>query len=169
MGDAPESSRPAKTSTAPSPPPKVVKFWQMLVGMFGDRLTSQHGTQLPPSWTPVLATMTGPELKATLREILNSGSPHPPSLPEILEIAARSSGKKRSKFPEPHTPEWNAQRKDLMARIARESSDRGMVWSDSDRNASRIALTFAELSPGVIGFVEARAAYEALPNRGVAR
>lgn len=141
-----------------------------MLDLFGIRWTENYGPEPSQLWTSAIGMLTTAELKTALRQLLNSGAAHPPTLPELLELARIGKPKQDAKHPESFTPEWNEQRKQLMVGIAKTSRDRGVtaLWTPEQIRESDVALALAQLSPGMIGFEEAKRAYEALPIRGLA-
>lgn len=146
-----------KSSTAVSP--KVERFWAGMLELFGQRWVTSYGTTPTTLWTSAVSSLSAKELKTILHRMLTSGAQHPPTLPELVAFA-REPGDKPSRFPEPFTPEWNDGRKAVLAKIAKQSADRGVTFTPEQRFESNHALALAELTTGMLGFEEARAAYQ---------
>lgn len=92
-----------------------------------------------------------------MRSLMTGGRAHPPTLPELLELARPGTAEKaKSKHPDPFTREWNDARKALMDGIGRQSRDRGVQFTDADRDASRSALAAVDSPPGTAGHAAAR-------------
>lgn len=146
----------SKSSTAASQ--KVERFWQGMLELFGQRWVTSYGTTPTTLWTSAISSLSAKELKTILHRMLTSGAQHPPTLPELVELA-RPPGEKPSRFPEPFTPEWNADRKSVLAKIAKQTADRAVPFTPEQRTESHRALALAELAPGMLGFEQAKADY----------
>lgn len=164
MGDEPGSSSASKRSStsesAQQRQGKVDRFWKAMQQMYGIRWTTAYGETPSELWTLAIQSLLAKELKSAYRALLSEGSDHPPTMPKFMALARQDSGKKTQRFPEPHTAEWNELRKDLMARIAKQTRERGVTFTPAQREASSRAIALAELSSGMVGYQEALEAYQ---------
>lgn len=140
--ERPDTNTRQSASTDSSP--KTRRFWKAMLELFGERWTQSYGPEPSPLWTSAIEMLSGPELKTAMRQLLNSGAEHPPTLPKLLELARAGQPKKNGKHPDPYSPEWNERRKALMAEIATETRKRGVVWIEVQRARSIESLALAE-------------------------
>ena len=145
--DPSRSRRPGSTDGSPKPNPKLDRFWKAMIQMFGTRWVTSYGQTPSELWTLGIETLTAKELKCAYRALLADASAHPPTLPEFLAFARQDSGKKPSRFPDPGTPEWEDARRDVMAKIAKQSKDRGVVFPAPETSDERLARLRIENEP----------------------
>lgn len=75
--------------------PAAERLWQRFGEMFGARFFESFGPKPGESWRDAVDELRHDQIKAALSKIRNSGSPHPPSLPEFVALA------KNVRLPEP--------------------------------------------------------------------
>lgn len=155
MGDDTTSMHPGPTRSRRSesddgargqskPSVKLKRFWDAMTQMYGTRWTTNYGQTPSELWTLGIDSLTQAELKTAYRSLLVNGSAHPPTLPEFMALAQVDSKAKKSRFPEPGTAAWLEERRAVMAAIAKQSAERGMTWTEAQREASRNALREVE-------------------------
>jgi hypothetical protein len=160
MGDERDTTRQRPDSTEPSQ--KVLKFWRAMLDLFGTRWTENYGSHPAPIWISAIGMLTNLELKTALQQLLTSGVAHPPTLPELLGLARTGQRTTTRKYPEQYTPEWHEQRREFMARIAKQSAERGVQFTAEQKHASKLALDLATYSGNVSdpAYIAARKAWE---------
>lgn len=77
------------------------RLWQRFGEMFGARFFESFGPKPSDSWKDAVKELRHDQVKAALVKVRNSGSPHPPSLPEFLSLAKNV----RPVELQPHKPE----------------------------------------------------------------
>jgi hypothetical protein len=163
MGDEmnPDQERTTTREKSSTASRKIAAFWRMMLDLFGQRWVTNYGQEPSPLWTSAIETLTAKEIKAGIRQLLTRGAAHPPTLPEFIDAATADSSKKPSRFPQPFSPLWNEQRKELLAKIAAQSKARGVEFTAEQRKDSIAAVTMAERSPDDPGYAEAQSIFEA--------
>lgn len=63
------------------------RLWQRFGEMFGARFFESFGPKPSESWTDAVRELRHDQVKGALSRIRNSGSAHPPSLPEFISLA----------------------------------------------------------------------------------
>lgn len=63
------------------------RLWQRFGEMFGARFFESFGPKPSESWTDAVKELRHDQVRGALGKIRNSGSPHPPSLPEFIALA----------------------------------------------------------------------------------
>jgi hypothetical protein len=63
------------------------RLWQRFGEMFGARFFESFGPKPSESWTEAVKDLRHDQVKGALSRIRNSGSAHPPSLPEFISLA----------------------------------------------------------------------------------
>lgn len=63
------------------------RLWDRFGEMFGARFYESFGSVPSQSWKDAVCELRADQVKAALSKIRNSGSPHPPSLPEFVALA----------------------------------------------------------------------------------
>jgi len=76
-------------------PPEITQLWRRLADIWGARFTQQFGDSPNPTWTEALTPLPLDHAREALRTLIASGTPHPPTLPELV-AAVRSSQRKRA-------------------------------------------------------------------------
>jgi hypothetical protein len=137
------------STSPPTIPKKIARFWALMQGTFGVRWTTSYGLEPSEVWISALSNLTAAELTAAQRQILTSGVEHPPTLTQVLAYAMVGTGKKLSRFPDPGSPAWLEARKGVMAGVSKQSEARGMVWTESQRRKSSAALLVIDEPPAL--------------------
>lgn len=67
------------------------RLWQRFGEMYGARFFEAFGPKPNDSWKSAVQELRNDQVRKALSKIRNSGSPHPPSLPEFLALARNVS------------------------------------------------------------------------------
>jgi hypothetical protein len=63
------------------------RLWKILGDMYGDRFFAQYGPKANDAWREAVKELNSQHVKHAICSLRNSGSPHPPSLPEFISLA----------------------------------------------------------------------------------
>lgn len=83
-----------------------------------------------------------------------------PTLPAKLQPSGEPS-KKRKEKPKaaaPFTPQWNEERAEFLRSVAKRRTDKRLT--PEERKTAEQALELSQLAPGMLGYEEAKKAYE---------
>lgn len=65
----------------------ATRLWQRFTEMYGARFLESFGAKPTDSWVDAMGDLSAQQVKGALAKIRNSGSAHPPSLPEFIGMA----------------------------------------------------------------------------------
>lgn len=85
---------------ATSNSPAAERLWQRFGEMFGARFFDAFGPKPSESWRDAVDDLRADQIRGALTRIRNSGSPHPPSLPEFVSLAKNISVQQQQAEPE---------------------------------------------------------------------
>jgi hypothetical protein len=99
--------------------PEAIKhLWRLLGQTYGQRWADQYGPTPNEAWSAFLTTIDVPRAKHGLHKAMNSGIPHPPTLPEFVAyVKTFRAAAEVHQIVDARTPADNAKVRDNLARL----------------------------------------------------
>lgn len=65
------------------------QLWRLLAQTWGNRFLENYGNAPNEAWSAALANLSAQQCKHALGQLIKSGTPHPPTLPEFMVEARK--------------------------------------------------------------------------------